>query len=479
MGQSDIVTRFERQVRAAVEIEGLMSRPLVVAVSGGADSLALLYALHRLEADIGTSLHVAHLDHRLRGRAAADDADFVAQTCTNLGIAHTVEAADVLGFQREYRTSREEAAREVRYRFLSRVSERAGTDVVALGHTSDDQVETVLMHLIRGSGLRGLRGMRTSSKRRVAGVELTLFRPILNLSKQDTTNYCQALELQPRFDESNRSTELMRNKIRWELLTLLRELNPSFGDAVLRLARNADEALAIVDRAVDSAWSEVVIERRDHICIDRQRFRELDEGVRSHVVMRAFSHVKGDTGDIERVHVENVVRSIVGSSGTELHLPGRLRLTIEQRMALLSGGAASPPIERLPAIESFPLAVPGVTIAGPWRIVVERILNPRTEIVGRRPGDRVARLGGAIDDSTLALRTRMPGDRFQPLGMSRAKKLKDFMIDEKIPGSLRDGVPLVITSRGIAWVVGWRIAEWARINDSDDECVEITIERTR
>ncbi|MDE2821989.1 MAG: tRNA lysidine(34) synthetase TilS, partial [Chloroflexota bacterium] len=145
MGALDIVTRFEREVRTAVEAAQLTGKRLVVAVSGGPDSLAMLYALHRLQDDLDLTLHIAHLDHELRGEDSAADADFVAQTCAKLGVDCTVQTADVPAFQREHRMSLEEAAREARYGFLANVAERVGANAIALGHTSDDQIETVLM----------------------------------------------------------------------------------------------------------------------------------------------------------------------------------------------------------------------------------------------------------------------------------------------------------------------------------------------
>ena len=477
MGASDIVTRFEGEVREALEAAQLTGRRLVVAVSGGPDSLALLYALHRLRDELGLALHVAHLDHRLRGEDSAADAEFVAQTSAKLGVGCTAEAAEVLAFQREQGMSLEEAAREVRYRFLVCVAERVGADAVALGHTSDDQVETVLMNIVRGSGLRGLRGMKPVSKQRIAGSDVTLFRPILNLSKQDTIAYCAALDLIPRADESNRSMEMTRNRVRLELLPLLRDLNPAFGEAILRLSRNANDALSVVNRTVDSAWTEVVAEEGESIRVDREKFRELDEAVRTHLMMRALSHVKGAARGIERVHIEDATRAVLKSSGSRLHLLGGLRLAVEQRSAHIY---AEDDAFAAASLDASPLAVPGLKTVGGWRISTERIKiasEDRSSGTYWHSAEQfVERFGRGVDVSSLAVRSRVPGDRFQPLGMSGTKKLKDFMIDEKVPGSMRDGVPLIVTSRGIAWVVGWRIAEWAKVDD-DHECLEIRVER--
>lgn len=478
MGASDIVTRFEREVGATVEVAHLTGNRLVLAVSGGPDSLAMLYALYRLRDELDLTLHVAHLDHRLRGEDSTADADFVVQTCAKLGVDCTVEAADVPAFQTEHQMSLEEAAREVRYRFLACVTERVEADAVALGHTSDDQVETVLMNIIRGSGLRGLRGMLPTSRRGIGGNDTILFRPLLNLSKQDTIAYCEALDLNPRFDKSNRSIEMTRNRIRLELLPLLRELNPAFGDAVLRLSTNADAALAVVNNAVDAAWSQVIASEGSAIRIDREKFRALDEPVRTHLIFRALSQVKGGAQGIERVHIEDATQAVLGTPGTQLHLPDRLRLDVEQQEAVIHMGGDSLVAS---SFSASPLAVPGVTTIGEWRIITERIEMPSEnrprDVGGQSPKGFTERLGCAVDTSSIQVRTRLPGDRFQPLGMSGTKKLKEFMIDEKMPNSQRDSVLLIVTSQGIAWVVGYRIAEWAKVEDDDSECLEIRVER--
>ena len=149
------------------------------------------------------------------------------------------------------------------------------------------------MNVVRGAGLRGLRGMTPISTRRISGIDLTLFRPLLNLSKQDALVYCKALALSPRFDESNLSMHMTRNKVRHKLLPMLRDTNPAFEDNVLRLSRNVDDALAVVDRAVDAVWPGVVAEEGEHIRIDREKFRKLDDDVHPHLMMRALSPRKG------------------------------------------------------------------------------------------------------------------------------------------------------------------------------------------
>lgn len=481
MGVPDILYRFEHEIRSAVETAGLVGKRLVVAVSGGPDSLAMLYALHRIKGDLNVTLHVGHLDHQLRGDDSAADGLFVAEISERLGIACTVETVDVLGFQRERRRSLEAAAREVRYGFLARIAKQVGADAIVLGHTSDDHVETVLMHIIRGSGLQGLRGIQAVLERRIDGTDVTLFRPILNLSKQDTVDYCRALNLEPRLDESNLSVQMTRNKVRHELVPLLQRINPVFKESLIRLSRIADDAGTIIDRAVDVAWSDVAMLGEDGVVLDRSKFRELDKGTQAHIVMRALSLIRGNIQDIERGHVENSVDLITGSTGTELHLADGIRLTAEGDSVMLYRKGGHHVAAPLPGLETSPIRVPGMTVVGGWKITAKFVSGlPATSSAEKlpfAPDGLAARFGSGVDASSIVIRTRKPGDRFQPLGMSGTKKLKDFFIDEKIPSGWRDRVPLLVTPRGIGWVVGWRIAEWAKVRDRDAECLEIRFEK--
>ena len=253
MSGNSVVLSVHARVRTALERSGTAGRSLVVAVSGGPDSLALLHALVAVRDRLNLRLHGAHLDHGLRGAASASDAEFAGRTFRRLGVPCTVERADVGAFRTAHRVSLEVAAREVRYAFLARVASGQRAEAVVLGHTADDQVETVLMHLVRGSGLTGLRGMEAVSRREIAGVETTLLRPLLSMSREETVEYCRASGLRPRLDESNLSGEMTRNRIRSDLLPLLETFNPAIRDAIIRLSRTAGRDLELLESATDAA----------------------------------------------------------------------------------------------------------------------------------------------------------------------------------------------------------------------------------
>jgi len=436
---------------------------LVVAVSGGPDSMALLHALHSLRQELRLTLHGAHLDHQLRGEASQQDAEFVARTFLELGIESTIESGDVTGFQKANRLSLEEAAREVRYAFLANVSKQQEAAAIALGHTSNDQAESVLMHLIRGSGLTGLQGMRTVSKRNVGEEHAVLLRPLLNVSREETEAYCEVLNLSPRRDETNNHSNLTRNRVRTDLLPVLESYNPAIKQGLVRLARNASLDMDYMQQQISAVWNRVCTAKGGGMTIDLGVFQELHPALQRHLLRNAVFRVKGDLEDVEQNHVEDMVTLASGPVGKSLDLPGGVKFTVGYHEASLSkGGPALPPVHTFEGCHQ--ILIPGETFVPGWKVGVG--FSSAQEVVAQ--SDNAALLSSEALGDRVWVRSRRPGDRFQPLGMAHQKKLQDFMVDCKIPREQRDGVPLLMTPKGIAWVVGWRIAEWAKVGREED-----------
>ncbi len=473
--------RVRSRVREALEGAGLARDSLlVVAVSGGPDSLALLHALHSLSAETGIRLHGAHLDHGLRGKESAADARFAAAEFRRLGLEGTCERADVPAYRRERKLSLEEAARDVRYAFLARVAERQGADAVALGHTADDQAETVLMRLLRGSGLAGLRGMSPISRRASTVGSVALVRPLLNVTRAEVAEFCRELGLAPRDDESNASTDMLRNRVRLELIPHLETYNPSVRRALIRLARSSARDLAYLEEQVDAAMSALASRTDEGVALVRDAFTRLHPAIQAHALRRAFAMCRGSARDLGQYHVDEMTRLIHGRAGTSLDLPGGVRFLVGYERALLSRGLCDAcPLPPLDGCHG--LTVPGESRAGPWTVtarLAERSAPPDAA-QPRNLADGppfVARLDAASVGASAWLRTRMPGERFQPQGMTHTKKIQDLMVDEKIPREWRDRVPLLVTPRGVAWVVGCRVAEWARAGRGNAPQLEVRVE---
>ena len=462
----------EARVAEALERAGYVDNGtlLVVAVSGGPDSMALLYCMVTLRESRGIRLHVAHLNHNFR-EEADEDARFVAAVARRLEVPASVGKADPTAYQREMGISSfEEAAREVRYRYLTKVASDISAAAVALGHTSDDLAESVLMHILRGSGIHGLKGMDELAtwSDRVDGPVAILFRPLLGVNKRDTEDYCKKLGIDFKVDPANRLLRFTRNRLRHDLLPELESYNPRVREALSRLSRSASLVTDLLDREVDGHWPEIAQRQSDDLYLDSTRLETLHPLVQRMVLRRAYREQAGDTRRLGEVHLSAMEELINAAPGKMLTLPKGLWLHRSYGRLILSRRETPPcPFPKLEGVFGFTLPHSGVesamVIPG-WRISARFLTS---QALPDHPYE--AALDATSVGDIVQIRGRVPGDRFQPLGMSLEKKLQDFYVDEKVPRAWRDRIPLVVTERGIAWVVGYRVAEWARARLEQDD----------
>lgn len=309
---------------------------LIVGVSGGPDSVCLLHLLMGLRDRLEIVLHVAHLNHMLRGAESEADAEYVSHLADHLGVAATVESRDVKGYREQHRLSLEEAAREVRYRFLAEVADKLGTERVAVGHTSDDQVETILMHLVRGAGTNGLQGMQPLTQwKSPDSSHLTVIRPLLKVSRKQTESYCQQHALAPREDSSNLSSSHLRNRIRHELMLLLRSYNPKIDEALLRTADTMNSELSFFEESVSRIWDEVVSEEAGILLLDRGKFISLHPALQRHLLREVTRRVLGSLEDIEWKHIEKMRIGFTLRKGKRVILPRKLTLYVDKQTCRL------------------------------------------------------------------------------------------------------------------------------------------------
>lgn len=460
-----VVDRVEAAVLDSLRTAGACgcSEPVVLAVSGGADSLCLLYALLRTALEHRCVLHVAHLDHMLRGIESREDARFVAAQADALGLACTVEAKDVLGQQQAAHCSLEEAARDVRYAFLREVAVNTGASLVLTGHTRDDAVETVMLHILRGSGIHGLRGLELVARYpdRAGGAEapgLRLIRPLIGVSRGDAACYCRALRLTPREDPSNESTVYLRNRVRLELLPSMRRLNPRVDDALLRLAAAAaadDDALSA---AAQEWWQRCAGVWRDRVQLDAASFAVAPAAVQARVVFRVVAQLQGSSRDVTAEHVTAVRDIAAGSEGRQLDLPGGLVWRRAPGCVTAFLRDAVPCREPMPE-SPLPLDVPG-EVGVPRGRVTARLVSLDEYL---EEGPCVAFLDVDLCGRRLFVRRRRPGDRFRPLGLGGEKKLQDFMVDAHVPAEERDSVPVVCNESHVVWLAGLRLDDRVRV----------------
>ena len=463
-----------QRVLRFIQKEHLTSTPscLLVAVSGGPDSVCLLHILAELREKLGITLHIAHLNHKLRGAESEADARYVSELAHRLGIPVTTEERDVKAYQKDKHISLEEAAREVRYTFLAQVAQAIRAKEAATGHTSDDHIETILMHLVRGTGIKGLQGLKPRTQWQLAGNSITIVRPLLQISREETAEYCRQHHLDPRIDSSNLSLSPLRNRIRHQLLPLLKSYNPQVAEALQRTARIAGDDLGFIDQQCLQLWNEIAQKQRNAINIDKQRLLKSPSVLRRYLLRMSIEKLVGNIKDIEMRHIEDIMSILTKPAGKRLDLPGGLIFAVEYDRYLLSHdrGALSPfpPLE-----DEFSLKLPGEMLLPGWRIEAN-IIN-REQMTEK--GDFTAHLDLDKAGDKLTVRSRQRGDRFQPLGMSQPKKLGEFMIDAKIPQAWRGRIPIVCSQKHILWVVGWRIDDRVKVTKNTKRILCLKFER--
>lgn len=463
----------DRVLKACLEACQLTpDRVLVVGVSGGPDSLCLLDCL----AKASFNLLVAHFDHRLRPESG-EDARRVAAMAAQRGLPFESGCMDVAAFAQEQRLSIEEAARNARYTFLFDVARRSGAQAVAVAHNADDQVETVLMHLLRGAGLAGLRGMSARSLQEGWDERIPLVRPLLGIWRAEIEGYCQEMGLDVVRDASNDDTSFYRNRLRHELLPTLTQYNPQVKEALWRTAQVLSGDTEIYESAVERAWEQVALESTpESIAFDRKNLLTLSLGLQRALLRRAIARLRPGLRDVD---FETVERGLVFAArparSRSIELAQGLRLIVEgERLYLAERDAAVGKGDwpQLVGGVQLELNVPGELDLGEgWRLQAEWAL-PGADV--RAAGRWEAWLDADCLHVPLIVRVAQPGERFQPLGLGgRSQKLSDFWINVRLAKRARSAWPLVCSGDAIAWIPGYRLDQRFRVTHSTQKLVHL------
>jgi tRNA(Ile)-lysidine synthase len=455
------------RVRASLAERGLLSPGalVLVAVSGGPDSLCLLHLLNRLRAEQGPRLHVAHLDHGLRPESPAEAAQ-VAATAAAWDVPATVERREVRALPGGDGPMAE--ARRVRYAFLAETAIAVGANAVAVAHQADDQAETVLMHLLRGAGPAGLRGMREmvpwaewavpmqNTAGEQAGADTAAFcilhsalliRPLLTTTRAEIEAYCAEQALAPTSDPSNHAPRYARSRVR-RLLGALANESPRAVEAIGRAARLTADDYDFMQGQLDAAWPSLAEQSAARVRLRRESWEPLHAALQRYALRRAAALL--GVSELSLPQVE-AARALAARPGRSMRLGARLHLRVDDAGLTVSRlGAAERPDGPQLALPELALANPGSTTLGAgWRCEVGAAPPHAPEAW------QVA-LDAATLDGPLTLRRRRPGDRFWPAGGRGSRKLQDFFVDRKLPRPLRDAWPILATPGAIIWVPGLR-----------------------
>jgi len=419
---------------------------VLIAVSGGPDSVCLLTALHALANELGLSLHIAHLDHMFRGKESADEALFVASLAEQLGLPSTIESADVAAFCRERGLSVQAGAREARYAFLSRTAELIGASRIATGHTATDQAETVVMRLLRGAGSAGLAGI--PPKRGM------IIRPLIAITREEVLQHLSQAGFAFATDPSNAKPLYTRNRLRLEVFPVLKQFNPRIVEtlaAEAALLRDEHEAL---DLSVAAAADAITARSGNSLAIQREEFLALHRAIKRRLLRKFAADLLGAPSMLSSTQVEEALLFMASAqTGRAMNFPQGLMLERSYAMLILGPASAS-------SAFAYEVAVPGNTAIGECSLELDTF--PCNPDESHQNGNYVWQALFDYDKICfpLQVRNRRPGDWFCPAGMGgKSKKLQDFFVDTKVPRHRRDRVPLLCSGTEIIWVMGMRTDE--------------------
>ncbi len=461
---------------------------VLVAVSGGADSLALLYGLHALRAQLNCHLHVAHLNHGLRPDADAD-MEFVREQAGRLELPFIGNTIELPRLIKQWNLSVEAAGRKARYQFYEDVAKEIGATKVALGHHQDDTAETVLMNLLRGAGTIGLRGISPvrAGLCDMGNLQVTplIIRPLTPFTRQEIEAFLASMSLVPRHDSTNTDKRYLRNRIRHELMPLLeRNYNPNIKAGLSRtaevlgaeseyldtFAREAFEACRLKQRSKESEARGTRTTTPVNLVLDRGVFLQYHIALQRRILRHSISDMLGQVSDFYFAHCQAILNLITRDAPNAVFaLPNGLQFRRAYQQLIFE----RKPVET--ADFAYPLVVPGQTFVSALNAEITAYMGDISPGAGIPLPD--SRFEAVFDydaiDLPLTIRNRREGDRFQPYGLSGTKKIKDFLIDAKVPRCERDSIPMLVHGDEILWIIGYTTHERFKIHPQTRKCLHL------
>jgi tRNA(Ile)-lysidine synthase len=437
------------KLRGAIHRFGLLNKGdrVLVALSGGPDSVALLYGLLAIRREYNLKLFAAHLNHKLRGAESDGDEEFTKKLASRLKLRFFSKRINVKREAKRRKASIEETAREVRYQYLESVAKKIKADKIALGHQADDQAETFLMRLLRGAGAAGLSGIPPKRGK--------IIRPLIQIRREEIERFLEANKIPSRLDSSNLQTDYFRNKIRLSLLPeIKKEFNPRIVESLNRTADIISLQQEYIRKKCELILSGIVTKRKGKLIVDTAEFLGYDVCLQREMIRSCVKELKGDLNQLSFESVDRALSLIHKEKrGKRVKLVGRIWLEHRgNELVFYREGKKE---------YDYPFTLPGKVELREWGIRIQgRILKRKPaqkELV--HPNHNLVYLDQKKLKSPFRLRTRRRGDKFKPLGMKGTKSLADFLIDAKVPGHQRDGVAILTSKDTIVWVVGYRMSD--------------------
>jgi tRNA(Ile)-lysidine synthase len=459
------------KVTATIKKYSMLSEKekILVGLSGGPDSVCLLYVLNNLKEKFMPDLHAMYIDHTMRPEETPEEIEFCKLLCKRLDISFLTKSIDVKAYAKEQGLNRQEAARKLRYRILEETAYEINAHKIALGHTADDQAETVLMRLFRGSGPTGLSG--------IPPVRRNIIRPLIEIEREEIERILDERKIDFIVDSSNLKKNYLRNKIRLSLIPMLRELNPNIIETLSRTAEIFGEEERYFEIIVAKTLMKLISRKTDtRIELFLAPFEIMNKVIMRRVLRKAMDET-GSLRGINFIHIEDIIELIKnGNPGDRLYLPKGIRIIKEYSTLILT----SEPAVKL---NTYTLTIPGETILKEGGILIKTSIVDSQESEVRSQNSGLWSTLAIFDADRLTLpvivRPRKNGDFFYPFGFGRRKKLQDFFVDEKVPRDERERIPLIVSGDDIVWVVGYRGDERFKVTEETKKILRLEVKKIK
>jgi len=439
---------------------------VIVAFSGGPDSTCLLYILNELKEELGITLVGAHLNHCLRGVESDKDEEYAKTTCENLNIDFYSKKVDVLRISREKNLSCEMAGREIRYEFFEELIVKLKANKVALAHNANDQAETILMRIMRGTGIEGMVGIKPVRD----GIYV---RPILKLSRKEIEKYCLINNINPRIDKSNLENIYARNKIRLEIIPYMeKNFNKDIIKTLNRLSNIVKKDNEYLKNVSEKEYKKHCEISHQRVIINDSAF-SLHEAILSRIIRSALLEVNHNLYNFEEVHILSIIELQKHETGKNIMLPqniivensyGNIHIYISIKVDEVNSN-------------EYLLNINEENIIHSLNKVIKIDVIPKQQSMEFTGTDFIKYFDYDKIIQPIVFRYRKDGDRFMPMGMLGNKKIKDLFIDLKIPKSERNEIPLICFGNDIGWVVGYRVSEKFKVSKDTKNIMQIRIGR--
>ncbi|MFA6308760.1 MAG: tRNA lysidine(34) synthetase TilS [Clostridia bacterium] len=427
---------------------------VLVGVSGGPDSICLLHVLFSLKEKLKIELSAIHINHMIRGKESDGDESFTGSFCDKLGIEYTSVNSDVSEIAKRKKVSSEEAGRLLRYREFEKLSNDIGASKIAVAHNLNDQAETIIMHIVRGTGLDGLKGMDF--------IRGKIIRPFLNIGRDEIEDYCDANNLNPRIDSSNLTDIYTRNRVRLKLIPYMNELlETDIVAGINKMSALIRDDSQFLDIAAEKSYNECLLTNSaDEVRIDIPKLTDFHISVLRRVIRCALNDLIGNLKDIETVHIESISNLVMlGASGSVIQLPRGIRALKDYNSLKLYIESDSGEMN----LFRYKAEISGRTLIDELKtsIIADVVENPGDieKFNSIKYEDLVQYFDYDKIKGEIFIRNRRDGDLFKPLKSTGTKKLKEYFIDKKIAREKRDEIPLAAVGNEILWIIGHKVSD--------------------